>query len=126
MISQHKPRGLARLVDSDIAEAASALAATIEIAGRGVIYDHAPQAPPAQALMADMKALLAQVREQGATVYDGETAIVLRAIEQGAGPDRAHADGDTAYKDLIARLLQLTPAPQTPAGAPPPGPLILP
>lgn len=126
VIARHKPQGLTRLVDSDIAEAAGALAATIETAGRGVIYEHAPQAPPAQALAAEMKTMLAQMREQGATVYDGETAIVLRAIEQGAGAVKAPDEGDAAYVDLVARLLQVTAAPQSTTGAAPPSALILP
>jgi hypothetical protein len=73
-----------------------------------------------------MKTMLAQMREQGATVYDRETAIVLRAIEQGARDVKAPAEGDTAYVDLIARLLQVIESPQSPKGAPPPSTLILP
>ena len=126
LIARHKPQGLTRLVDSDIAEAAGALAATIETAARGVIYEHAPQAPPAQALAAEMKTMLAQMREQGGHVYDRETAIVLRAIEQGAREVKAPDEGDAAYVDLIARLLQVTATPRSTAGAAPASPLILP
>src|SRR5688572_19649794 len=54
LIAQHKPQGLTRLVDSDIAEAAAALAATLETAARGVIYEHTPSAQPARALAAEM------------------------------------------------------------------------
>jgi hypothetical protein len=126
LIARHKPQGLTRLVDSDIAEAAAALAATLETAARGVIYEHTPQSPPAQALAADMKTMLAQMREQGATVYDRETAIVLRAIERGAWEVKAPDEGDAAYVDLIARLLQVTESPQSPRGAGPASALILP
>lgn len=118
LIARHKPQGLTRLVDSDIVEAAAALAATLETAARGVIYEHTPQSPPAQTLAAEMKAMLAQMREQGATVYDRETAIVLRAIEQGARDVKAPDEGDAAYLDLIARLLQLTESAQSPKTAP--------
>ena len=126
LIARHRPQGVTRLLDSDIAEAAAALAATLETAARGVIYEHTSQSPPAQALAAEMKTMLAQMREQGATVYDGETAIVLRAIEQGARDVKAPAEGDTAYADLIARLLQVTESPQSPKGAAPASTLILP
>ncbi len=126
LIARHKPQGLTRLVDADVAEAAAALAATLETAARGVIYEHTPQSPPAQALAAEMKAMLAQMREQGATFYDRETAIVLRAIELGAREVKAPDEGDAAYVDLIARLLQVTESPQSPRGEAPASALILP
>ena len=126
LIARHTPQGLTRLVDSDIAEAAGALAATLETAGRGVIFEHTPQGPPAQALAAELKTLLAQMRERGTVVYDGETAIVLRAIERGAQEVKAPDGGDAGYADLIARLLQVTAASPSPTGATPASPLILP
>jgi hypothetical protein len=126
LIARHKPAGFTRLVDSDIAEAAGALAATLETAGRGVIYEHTPQARPAQALTEEIRTMLTQIREQGATVYDGETAIVLRAIERGAREVRTPDEGDAAYADLIARLIPVTAAPPSPSGPAPAGALILP
>jgi hypothetical protein len=107
VIARHKPEGFARLVDDDVAEAAGAMAATLETASRGVIYEHGAQSLVAQRLLADMKALLARIREQGARVYDGEVAIVLRAIEQGARETRHVApDGDVSYLTLVSRLLR--------------------
>jgi hypothetical protein len=126
LIARHKPAGLTRLLDSDIAEAAGALAATLETAGRGVIYEHTPQARPAQALTEEIKTLLAQMRQQGATIYDGEAVIALRAIEQGAREVKTPDGGDTAYAELIARLLQVSAAPPSPQGTAPGGALILP
>jgi hypothetical protein len=124
VIARHKPQGLTRFVDSDVAEAAAALAATLETAARGVIYEHTPQSPPAQALTAEIKTMLAQMREQGATLFDRETAIVLRAIEQGARDVKTPDEGDAAYIELIARLLQVTESP--PAKEAPASALILP
>src|SRR5688572_3925367 len=98
VIARHKPEGFERFVDEDVAEAASAMAATLETAARGVIYEHGTQSLVAQRLATEMKALLAELREQGAKVYDGETAIVLRAIEQGAREARTKMEGnDVAY-----------------------------
>jgi hypothetical protein len=110
VIAKYKPEGFARLVDEDVAAAAGALAATLETAARGVIYEHAPGSLVAQRLVAEMKTLLEQIRQQGGTVYDREAAIVLRAIEQGAREVRtreAAAEGgsDTAYLSLIGRLI---------------------
>lgn len=111
LIARYKPEGFTRLIDGDVAEAAAALAATFETAARGVIYEHTPQARPALALAREIKTMLTHMREQGATIYDREAAIVLRAIEQGSRSAKAPADGDTAYLDLMGRLLQVTGAP---------------
>ena len=84
---------------------------------------------PAQRLATELTALLGQIRAQGGTVSDGEAAIALRAIEQGARDVKKTADGDeTAYVALIARLLQVR---RTQGGRPEgarkePSPLILP
>lgn len=125
LIVRHTPQGFTRLVDADVADAAAAVAATLETAARGVIYEHTPAGPPAQALAGELKTMLAQMREQGATLFDREAAIVLRAIEQGARGSAA-AGGQTGYLDLVARLLQVTaprePAPEAAASSP----LILP
>ena len=83
LIARHTPQGLTRLVDADVADAAASVAATLETAARGVIYEHSPQGPTAQALATELKTMLTRMREQGATVFDREAAIVLRAIEQG-------------------------------------------
>jgi hypothetical protein len=119
LIARHVPEGLARLIDDDVADASASLASTLETAARGVIYDHPAQTLPAQRLAAEMRAMLADIRQQGATVYDREVAAVLRAIETGARQTRNAEPGDTAYLTLMARLLQrnsgTTPQPATAA-----------
>jgi hypothetical protein len=121
LVARHVPDGFARVVDDDVADAAGALAATLETAARGVIYDHPPQSLLAQRLVTEMKTMLAQMKQEGATVYDREAAIVLRAIEQGARDIRTVLPGDTAYLDLVGRLLQVNrpaeAAPQPPAAS---------
>jgi hypothetical protein len=126
LIARHTPEGLARLVDADVAEACAAMAATLETAARGVIYEHTPQARPAQGLASEMTTLLAQLRDQGATVHDREAAIVLRAIEQGARAATASGEGETAYLDLMGRLLDATGAPARRPDTRPASSLILP
>lgn len=108
VIAGHKPEGFARLVDADVAEAAQAVAATLETAQRGVIYEHAAQSMPAQRLAGELRAALEGARKDGAVVYDGEAAVALRAIERGAREvGTATGQGDSAYQDLIGRLLQV-------------------
>lgn len=106
VIARSRPDGLARLTDDDVAEAASACAATIETAARGVLYEHTPATLPAQNLTRELRELLDQVREHGATVYDREAAIALRAIEKGAR-SLAKPGEPTAYLTLMGRLLQV-------------------
>ena len=125
LISRHTPEGFTRLLDEDVADAAAAMASTLETAARGVIYEHATQSLPAQRLATELKAMLADMREKGATVYDREAAIVLRTIERGARETRNVEPGDTSYLTLMARLLQRS---RSGSPAPPPEPrsLIIP
>jgi hypothetical protein len=112
LIAQFEPEGFARLLDADVADAAAALAGSLETASRGVIYDQAAASSVAQKLADEMRRLLEQVRTQGANVRDLEAAGVLRAIEHGARP-AGGGDGDaTAYLQLMARLLQRSRRPQ--------------
>jgi hypothetical protein len=106
LIARYTPEGFARLVDDDVAEASAAVAATLETAARGVIYEHATQSLPAQRLASEMKAMLAEMQKQGARIYEREAAIVLRAIEKGARETRKVEPGDASYLTLMARLLQ--------------------
>jgi hypothetical protein len=107
-IARHTPEGFARLSDDDVADAAGALASTVETAERGVIYEHAPESPVAGRLAADLKAMIEAMRAQGAKVYDHEIAVVLRAIERGAREVRRQMEGaPDAYLSLMGRLLHV-------------------
>jgi hypothetical protein len=126
LVARHVPDGFARLTDEDIADASGAFASTLETAARGVIYEHPPQSLVAQRLVTEMKTMLAQMKEQGATVYDREAAIVLRAIEQGARDIGKIGPADTGYLDLVGRLLQVNRPAGTSEEAPAASSLILP
>jgi hypothetical protein len=108
VIAQTQPEGLSRVTDLDVAEAAASLAGTLETAARGIIYEQPPHSPTARRLADGFKTLMEQVRERGATLFDREAAITLRAIEQGArtvaGPE---SPPGTVYIDLMARILQV-------------------
>ena len=107
VIARHQPEAFSRLVDEDVAEAAAAVAATVETAGRGVLYEHRPTSLAAQRLSKEITALIEEVRRQGTKIYDGECAITLRAIERGARETRKQFGEDTAYIALVARLLHV-------------------
>jgi hypothetical protein len=116
-IARHAPEGLARLLDADVADAAGAVAATLETASRGVIYEHAAQTLPGQKLAGELKATLEEIKKHGARVFDHEAAVTLRAIEQGAR-DVGSAGNGTTYLELMRRLLEVGgAAPQKPASA---------
>jgi hypothetical protein len=125
LISRHTPEAFARLLDDDVAEAAGAVASTLETAARGVIYEHAAPSVPSRRLAAEMNTMLLEMRQQGATVYDREAAIVLRAIERGARDTRKVEPGDGAYLALMARLLQRNRMTAQPSSPPQPS-LIIP
>ena len=105
-ILRHEPEGFARLSDDDVAAAATAVAATLETAARGIIYEHVPQSTVARKLAGEIKELLRQIREEGISIGDADAAEVLRAIAKGAEQMRGAAEGGaTAYLTLIRRLL---------------------
>jgi hypothetical protein len=119
LIARHTPSGFARLVDEDVADAAGAVASTLETAARGVIYEHLAESPIAQKLAGELKNMLAEARQQGARIHDREAVLVLRAIELGARETRKVAPGDVSYLTLIARLLQRNRAAAPPVQEPP-------
>lgn len=124
-IARHQPDGLARLLDVDVADAAGAVAATLETAARGVIYEHPAQTLPGQKLARELKAMLEEIRQQGARVFDHEAAVTLRAIETGARETEKLENGETAYLALMRRLLDVQ-AEATPASEAHQSSLILP
>jgi hypothetical protein len=124
-IARHTPDGLARLLDVDVADAAGAVAATLETASRGVIYEHAAQSLPGQKLARELMAMLEEIRKQGARVFDHEAAVTLRAIETGARETAKLEAGDTVYLVLMRRLLDVQ-ADATNASETPQSSLILP
>jgi hypothetical protein len=125
VIARHKPDALSRLLDQDVAEAVSAVAATFETAGRGVLYEHSPASLPAQRLARDITSMFAEARAHGTRIYDGEAAIALRAIERGAR-EQKQANDDRAYISLVSRLLHVRNPPSTEETAKPASSLILP
>jgi hypothetical protein len=116
VIAQAQPEGLMRVTDRDVAEASAAVAKALETAAKGVIYEEWPTAPIARRLAEAFRAVLTQMREQRITIYDREAAITLRAVETGARTaGEVVGGGDTAYLELMKRLLQVNRA-KAPAG----------
>lgn len=146
VIVRHVPEDFQTLLDADIAEAAGALASTLETASRGVIYEHRAGTRPALRLAEDLRSFLAEVSRSGlaapgqqetatadntreivAPGLNHDVALALRRIERGAR-DTAPAAGDskTAYRELLGRILNARPGEPSAAPASRGGSLILP
>ena len=114
VISRSRPTAAARLLDTDVAEAAGALAASFETAQRGVLYEHQAASVPAEELRRQLKTVLAEAGRDLGSRFEGEAAEVLRAIERGARHEGPDADSAAdAYLALVARLLNERPPART-------------
>jgi hypothetical protein len=116
-LSRFRPEG-GRLVDTDVADAAAALAATFETAANGVLYDHSPDGTVARRLAAELRVVLDDIVARAGRRVEADVARVLRAVERGAAS--ASGGGPTAYMDLVARVLREgqpgPPTPDSPSG----------
>ena len=107
MVLSYKPEGLLRLVDSDVALAAGALAHALETASKGLIFEEATGSVVAEGLRRAMKPVIEEVTKGGGTRAEREVAIVLRAMERGAKHEGGHiGDDEMAYLDLVGRVFQ--------------------
>lgn len=107
-VSRFKPTG-GRLVDADVAEAAGALAASIETAGRGVLYEHQAPSVAGEELRRELKPFLAEVGRRGGSRFESQAAEVLRGIERGAKHSAGIGRGAQDYLTLVARILRERP-----------------
>ena len=109
-IARFTPQGFSRVVDADVADAAGALAAGLETASRGVVYEPQATSPVGEALRRELKELLNRVGRGGGTRFEREASDVLRGIERGASHNPpAIGSGPVDYLTLVARVLQERP-----------------
>jgi hypothetical protein len=122
MILAHKPDGIGRISDTDVALATGALAAALETASKGLIFEEATGSVTAEGLRHALKPVVEEITKSGGSRAEREVASVLRGIERGARHEGGHIpDGETAYLELVARVFQQRP----PAAPEPPKPLII-
>jgi hypothetical protein len=122
MVLSHKPEGLARLTDADVALAAGALGSSLETASKGVIFEESTGSVVAESLRRALKPVIDEITKSGGSRVEREVATVLRGMERGAKHEGdLIPPGETSYLDLVARVFQ-----QRPQGAKTPErPLIL-
>ena len=82
--ARYRPDAFQKLVDEDIAQAAGALASTLETAAKGIVYEHQPSSLVAARLMAELKGVVDEVVKNGGSALERDAAVVLRRIEQAA------------------------------------------
>ncbi|MEP7309566.1 MAG: hypothetical protein ABJA98_29010 [Acidobacteriota bacterium] len=98
---------LESLVDDDVAEAFAALAATYETASRGVLYEHRPQAPPAERLLSALKPLLAEAGKAGGSAFERDAAVVMRKVEEASRQALPGTPGHhRGFLDLVGRVIR--------------------
>jgi hypothetical protein len=105
----HAAQAIPPLLDADVAEAADAVAATLETARKGVIYQHEPASIPAQRLAAVFRETIGALKsEAGSRVsrLEADVVAVLRVIERGARTAKDSLAGDEApvFINLLKRL----------------------
>ena len=110
LIVQHAASAVPSLIDSDVAESTAALAATLETAGKGIIYQHQAASLPAQRLVTRLDAAFKELANQAgsaAAAVERDAAIALRRISKAAN-EAAKAlasDEPPVYVRLLGRLM---------------------
>lgn len=105
------------LLDQDVADAAEAVAATLETARKGVIYEHQAASIPAQRLSAELRAALASLAPEPSQTarVERDGAVALRRIEQAARTAATALAGDEPPIFInLARRLAPEPGTTTP------------
>lgn len=110
---------LQTLLDDDVAEAMSALAATFDTASRGLIYDHRPASVLAERLSTALKPVLVEAGKSAGS-FERDAATALRRVEEAVHDIRALDQGNRkAFLDLLRRVITDAPRPGTEAAPAP-------
>ncbi len=109
-VVRHAAGAVPPLLDLEVAEAAGALAATLETAGKGIIYEHHATSMPAQRLAAEFRRALAELMADAGAAQrsvERDVALAARRLEQGAktAAKALPADEPPVYLRLLGRLM---------------------
>jgi len=99
------------LLDEDVVAAAEAVAATLETARKGIIYEHQAVSSPAQRLTAELRRVVAELVEHNTTQQarvERDSAVALRRMEQAARTSAKALEGDEPpiYLKLLSRIVR--------------------
>jgi hypothetical protein len=127
--SRHQPEGFQRLIDDDIAQAAGALASTLETAAKGIVYEHQPVSLVGARLMKELKGVVDEVVKSAGSALERDAATALRRIEHAARMMGTVKPDTNEFQRLLSRVLAPppgSPASETDADTAPPSSLIVP
>ena len=102
--------GRPTVIDQDVADAANTMAATLETAGKGIIYHHQATSIPAQQLVAvfetAMKELVANAGAHGARL-ERDAAAALRQLARAASSAAQGLAGDEEpiFLKMLSRMM---------------------
>jgi hypothetical protein len=112
IVVRHATAALPRPNDVDVADAVASVAATLETAGKGIIYEHRAASIPAQRIAGEVSSaigdLVKRVGADGARL-ERDAAKALRALERSAReaqqdiPDAGNPDA--SWLTLAARIM---------------------
>jgi hypothetical protein len=87
LVVKHAKEASPAPIDSDVAEGIASVAATLETAGKGIIYEHRAASIPAQRLATEVSAAIRDLAGRagsGAARFERDAATALRALERTA------------------------------------------
>ena len=98
------------LIDQDVADASSAVAATLETAGKGIIYQHQATSIPAQHLAGEITKAVEEIAARAGSRrsrLERDTAVALRQIASGATNAKKGLPGDEppVFLRLVTRIV---------------------
>jgi hypothetical protein len=105
-LRRYRPTSIPGLLDADVSEAAAALAATLETAARGIVYEHQTPSLPAQRVMGVYRDVLAALDPQG-RLPPGVVAGAVRHLERGSRDAASYfSGGETTFLDFFDRIVE--------------------
>lgn len=113
--SRYQPDTLQKLVDDDIAQAAGALASTLETSAKGIVYEHQPASLVAARLLVELRGIVDGVVKNGGSALERDAALVLRRIEHAAKMMVMVRPDTNELQQLFARVLAPPPGGDTPS-----------
>jgi hypothetical protein len=103
-LHRYRPTAIPALNDADVAQAASAMAATLETATRGIVYEHQAPSLPGQRLLGLFRQLQAEL-EARKPVPARLLAPVFRRLERASREAAGQLGGEgVAFLDFVDRL----------------------
>jgi hypothetical protein len=109
VLLRHAVHAIPAVLDVDVAEGAAAVAATLETARRGLIYEHQPASVPALRLASELRQAIAALTSEPSHVarLEEDAAAALRRIEQGARTAAEALSGDEppVFIGVVRRLM---------------------